>query len=334
MRISEICVVIYSHGKRGRFLTKVLSGLQSLDVGKVITVVSSADELSGKELENLKNSEVQSLLFNHNLGQGGGVRAGLEAAIQSEFDYYFILDDDLLPSQETFDKLIDFRTRQKQITKQPFALQCMRVDQFHSRKLFFRSGVLQITSPENGFLGFHISRFFDMLVYRTFKRNVPDFLQKPVIEMNAGFYGGLLIDRELLELIELPTRDYHIYVDDWEFTQQINAVGSQIFMLKNCQLTDLDQSIDYADRKSWFHHPVFDLKTDTRAYYYARNIAYFEKKWKVKSKWMYYLNKGTLLMLLFIMSLAKKRVARFNLTLRALSDAQNGKMGANPDFLY
>lgn len=330
----DICSITVTYGRRFHFVQGLIQALRREGIQNIVVVNNGCPKnVEEKLVEYCRDEQVILKTLDQNLGAAKGFKEGLLAALETSASFFWLLDDDNLLEPGILKKVTTYwETYQKIDKPSKTAFFCYREDQFQHKFLQRAGNGLSILPPVNAFLGFHIKKIFELVRHRSSKKKVKQTLfdEVQMIPTDAAFYGGLYIHRKLLEDIKLPNESYYFYADDWEFTNQVIKKGGEIFLLSNCVVKDQSTSANFSKRKNLFYHIIFEFDTDERAYYYARNVSFFEQHHRLVSPWMRMLNKWSVLGILLLFSLFNGQFKRFKIVLSALGDAQKNRMGKNP----
>lgn len=332
---SDICIVMLTHGSRMNLLKQTLDKVIALSFGHVVLAINDCKHADPKALEALEAMPVECVHLDRNYGSGGGYRIALERALISDKNHFWMLDDDLPPCQENLDSLIsNWEIKKQQHPDISFACFFYREDMLKHKKILVKDGVLQFTPYRDHFIGFSMARLPEILFNRFQKQHFGTIKLGETMRADSAFYGGFFIERRLVEQIGLPSLEYFIYMDDTEFTHRVCEQGGHIYLITSSTLKDIDSSLGLESRKSRLYHFVLDLNTHAKAYYWTRNIIYFELKKRVSSRSWYVLNGMVFMGMLFFASLLRGDIKRYFIVLNGVIDGFKGEMGENKAFTY
>lgn len=325
----KICAVTVTYGNRFSHVKHLTDVLIEAGLSTIVIIDNASEQASQLKLVELaKHQAIHLIRHKQNLGTGTGFKAGIEAALRSPCDMLWLLDDDNIPQPDTLTKLkLYWEQHDRSNKNNKTALFCFRKAQFENKLLIFTNNKLNLLPPLNGFLFFHVDRVW-MLIKGIFSSsNTYSSMTQQVVPLDAAWYGGLFFHRDLVNEIGLPDEKYHFYMDDLEYTQRILSQGGEVLLLPDCVINDMDTSVDFTKRKNLFYHIIFEFDSDLRAYYFVRNAAYFEHKYRLKNKLFSLFNRAILLSVLWLFSLLRSDFTRYKVMLRALKHARAGKMG-------
>lgn len=143
---------------------------------------------------------------------------------------------------------------------------------------------------------------------------------------------GFLFHRDLIQSIGLPNADFVLYADDNEFTYRIVKKGGRTLLVTSALLDDLESSWNIKRRFSNGFVGMLKGEGDFRAYYGMRNGTYFDARCFKKNAFLFWLNRKVYMIILFMLSIALKKHARYRLLHEAVDDGLSGRLGINERF--
>lgn len=325
MTASTVLVTL-TYGDRLEYLEELLArAFREKDIARAI-VVSNASVAELDQLFMLWPNRVQVIELDSNTGSANGYYVGIEAALKTGCEYIWLMDDDNAPTPGAFPLL-----------KQRLLDCIQRHGEDRTAVLGFRpehqadvaAGVPTrfITPPRSSYFGFHVHQLPYKLWRRTPWGKPKQRAVEPLLELPFAYYGGLLAHRRLIERIGLPRRELVLYADDTEYTFRISAAGGHLYLVPEAGLDDLESSWNVKRRTSNIYETYLLGSSDLRAYYAARNQAWFDKNLWVRSPLMYRFNRWVFLRLLHFFARRHGREGRLELLLRAIRDGEAGALG-------
>lgn len=328
----SVCAIILTYKDRINFVKQVSEALYEQGVLHIILVSNGTPK---NKLNELNYGERLTIIdLEQNCGSGKGYRAGLEAAINTSCEFFWLLDDDNLP-EETCLTTLRKNWGEQTLNTQPdkLALSCYRDDQFDNRELNVSGNKIHVQPRQNSYHGFHVSRLLDLINDRIIKKpseNITDLSYKePVYEIDGAFFGGLYMHRSLIQKISFPTDHYFVYVDDLEYSLRITEAGGKILMIRDAKIHGLDWSIPLKCRTSKLYHSTLDYVQPFRTYYCARNIEDYTRRKFVTNKALYYLNLSIFVMTIGTMAILRGRFKHYKLLVSGIVDSWLGRFGEN-----
>lgn len=241
--MSVIAVVVTYNRKK--LLVNCLDGLlRQTEPIKKIVVVDNASTDGTEEflLEKgfLKRDNIEYIKLKENTGGAGGFKAGIEYISKYNYDWCWLMDDDVYPEEKCLENMLNVYRE----TNGKFSiLQTNRVD-IHSKKS------LPYTTKFN---------FFNPFRLESVKCIYPDNMSENFAEIVSVPFEGPLIKREVLDKVGPIDSDYFIICDDADFSLRAHKLGFKIAVVKDAVMYRYSL---YLQKKS-----VFDWKD----YYMFRN---------------------------------------------------------------
>lgn len=322
-------LVTLTYGDRFNYLhTLVSRSLESPLIDRVI-VVSNASVAPLETLRSTWPDRVEVIYLDHNCGSAKGYSVGIKAALDAGAEYIWLMDDDNAPTINAIATLHQRLAQREQLDGHDKAA-VLGFRPTHQADI--AAGVPQrfAIQRRSSFFGFHVAQ----LPYKIWRRlpwGKPQRGQPPsdMVQLPFATYGGLLAHRSLYQRIGLPLDALMLYADDSEYTWRITAGGGRIFLVTEALLDDLEDSWNIKARTSNIYESFLLGGSDLRAYYGARNQAWFDKHVWASSALLYGLNRWVFFCLLRL--IAKRRGAEQRLTLieQAIADGESGVLGLN-----
>lgn len=321
-------LVTLTYGDRLEYLEELLArAFREKDITRAI-VVSNASVAELDQLFMLWPNRVQVIELDSNTGSANGYAVGIEAALKTGCDFIWLMDDDNAPTPGSFGLL-----------KQRLIDCTLRHGTDNTAVLGFRpthqadvaSGVPTrfIAPPRSSYFGFHVRQLPYKLWRRTPWGKPTPRPAQPLLELPFAYYGGLLGHTDLFRRIGLPRRDLVLYADDTEYTFRIGNLGGHLYLVPEAGLDDLENSWNIKARTSNIYETYLLGSSDLRAYYAARNQAWFDKNLWVTSPLMYRFNRWVFIRLLHFFARRHQRESRLALLLQAIRDGEAGALGMN-----
>ncbi len=328
-----VAVVTVTYGRRWHFLSQLLAALEDEPAVLCTVVVDNASEapVSGLTAAGKFDKRIVVVRADDNLGSAGGYKRGIEAALETNADFIYLLDDDNLPRRGAIRRLLQaFHEAGGAATT---AVLSLRPDRAEYALAAARRTALRFRP--NAFRGFHVAviakKKFDGVLGRR-HATTPAAAMVPV---EYAPYGGLMLHRDCIRKIGLPREDYFLYADDHEYSSRITQIGGSVLLCSDSIVDDLELSWNRLPRKHGI--TLFSDESDgMRVYYSVRNNVALERARVVRSRPAYLVNSGIYLFHQFLMALAVERrpgpaIHRLRLILRAFRDGWQGRLGKASD---
>ncbi|WP_413043933.1 glycosyltransferase [Pseudomonas sp. YJ42] len=323
-------VVTVTYGDRLAYLQQLIErALAFVEINEVI-IVSNAALAPLEQLSERWPGKVRLIQLQHNTGSANGYAVALEAALAGGADYIWMMDDDNAPTAAAVSIL------HREVARLGSLLGPDRVAVLGYRatqQADIAQGVppRYILQPRSSYFGFHIAQ----LPFKIWRR-LP-WAKRPgkrlaSISLPFAPYGGMLAHRSLYQRIGLPLKDLVLYVDDTEYTRRITASGGRLFLFTDAVIDELEQSWNIKARTRNIYEAFLLGDSDFRAYYTARNQAWFDKNVWAASPRLHRLNRAIFLTLLRLIARLRNTRERLALIEQAIHDGENGVLGMSKTF--
>lgn len=277
------CIILVTYGNRHHFLAKAVAAILRQSTARIVVIYNGNWDSASATID----PRVENICLEQNLGSAGGFRAGIEAALKLDTNYFLLLDDDNLPEAGCLEKL--FSTHAQLGGSPLLALQAFRPAQPWQR-LVVRKGMMTLGRPNTyGWFNLFNERH---LLWGQLGSRAPTTESEPnagnaPVQINVAAYGGLFIHRGALELGELPDPRYFCYYDDLDFTDRLVRRGVKIHLCADAMIADLDLSWHARTARA---HPAFSRSTpDKRIYLDLRNAFIFYRS-RMTNRALYLIN--------------------------------------------
>ena len=193
--MNKIAAVIVTYNRKDLLLECISAILGQEGVTPSIIVVDN-DSSDGTH-QSLKPliEEKRITYFNtgSNLGGAGGFQYGIRKAVESGYEYLWIMDDDCIPSGMALSALMSAAKQKKQCG-------------FLSSKVLWKDGSI-----------------CEMNVQReTLTRDVTNFEPGQIKPVVMASFVSLFVPAAVVKELGLPIKDFFLWTDDWEWTRRIS----------------------------------------------------------------------------------------------------------------
>ncbi|MGQ9701224.1 MAG: glycosyltransferase [bacterium] len=326
--LNKTYCVIPTYGNRISYLARLVALLLQNQVGHIVIIGNNMQSESLHTIRRFQANRniIKLILFPENRGPAYGFSAGINFALkQTNCEFIWLLDDDVLPERSTLPVLMKHWLNLERIYgRQNVALVPFRPDSQYNIR--YGKGLLYLR--RGAFLCFH----FLNLPYKFFKllkiESKREMRLPPLIEAPYAGYAGFLAHRTVYQRIGLPRLDFVLYQDDLEYTLRFTRNGGKIFLCTTTQIISLETSWSIKQQFKFGIQAWLNAREDYRVYYGARNQVYFERQF-YNNATMRFLNKMLFLTMFRILCIARKRKNRWDLVVNAIKDGEKGKLGYN-----
>ncbi len=210
---------------------------QSLKPDKLLIINNGSTD---NTLELLKSYDVE-VISQENSGSAGGWHSGIKYALDNNYNFIWLMDDDGFPDRTALQSLV------KEIKENINCVSSVLVDENNPNKLVFPMPVLDKKKFPSIF---------------SFKRKIKTTLELRMYYSKEGqypfihFFNGALLRIEAVKKIGNINKNYFLYGDELDFFYRISKVGG-VYSITN---------------SLHFHPDVNSRKVrDTWIYYYIKN---------------------------------------------------------------
>ena len=312
----RVCVVLVTYN-RSNCLATAIKAIEAQSVkpaGVLVFDNNSSDDtieyLKQQGYSEIKRGEEEQIdrSYYHsseNLGGSGGFSLAVELASQADFDYLWIMDDDVAPTKNCLEILLN----QMQQNKVQVTIPARKGPNFTDK--------VCIDLDTTNFL-----KFFIWWRKKYAKRP----LNRDTYTVKDMTFEGPLISNELVKRVGKPDGGYFIQFDDTDYAERLLRFSKIIYVRNAVLLRQLPAKI--------INHNEKKTPMNWKDYYFIRNNVVFDKRYG--KKWM--VRKiSPLLMVLYYVALSVKDGnvrTNFPIIIKAARDGMAGKMGKQVDPNY
>lgn len=330
----SVVAVTVTYGSRKKLLQKVLDNLVTLGLNRIIVVDNGANWNVKSELQDKYDNFIETVELKKNSGSAHGFFTGIRQALASNADYIWLLDDDLLPSAGSLEKIIN-EHKNISATNSPdkFAVLASRPDYVNLIKA--RGNICKLYPKNNTFLEFSAWDIPNKIYNRTgfFKSKGKAQKIESIFLMRRSPYGGLFFHRSVIDKIGYPNIDFGLYVDDYEYTERLSNCGGGVYLLVDATLNELEKSWNSSiNKKSPTSFENWLTGPDFRVYYTIRNMVYLETHRISFAKSIYCINKYIYLTVLIGFAFGMWKLSRLSLIFNAIAKGEKGELGLDPRY--
>lgn len=212
MRIAAIVVTF----NRKELLADCLDALlaQTQQLAQIYIVDNASTDGTGEFLESsdyLSDERIQHVRLPDNRGGAGGFRAGLQLALSSDCDWFWLLDDDAVAQQDALAKIVELSPVQN--------------DVYASCGVFAENdGQLNLCWSAELERGSRARRIREL---RELPRAAP---------VRSLPFLGFLIGRALVQKVGLPDASYFISGDDVDYSHRIRKAGGRLVLVRESHI--------------------------------------------------------------------------------------------------
>jgi len=286
-------------------LQKTLAALegQTCPVRKIIIVDNHSDEVYRQQLAGLTEGKehMEVLWMEENLGGAGGFENGMRHAREKYApDWYWIMDDDAYPREDTLEKLMHYKDLENLGCLAPLIWGV----EWQKYQLYHHKAIRRFYTVDQA----KFSRVEEM---------------GEVEQIDADAFVGTLFPARVVEEMGFPDGSLFIYGDDTEYTTRI-CQKYTIYLIKDAVIDHNDPPIANA---------VFSSRTYWKLYYTIRNKLLIAKKYNRgfrKAAAVFLLLGHSMWQIAYSLArkgLGKERFLRMKYVLKGTADGLAGRKG-------
>lgn len=253
LAMNSIATVVVTYNRKTLLLENLQHLLDQTYDGFDILVVDnhSTDGTKDAIASYLQNERIVYYDTGSNLGGAGGFQYGLKKAVESGYDYIWLMDDDSLPTETALEELVKAN------------------DDYNGEEGFLSSKVIW---TDGEICNMNIQRL-------SATKKVKDF-SAPRIPIVVASFVSLFVPAKVIRDVGLPFKEFFIWTDDWEYTKRIAnkypcyLVTDSVVVHKTASNTGSNIALDSEERLG-------------RYKYAYRNEMYFYKREGVKGLFYY-----------------------------------------------
>ena len=218
---------------RKELLLECISAVLSQEGGAPDVIVVDNASSDGTEEALRPYAERKEILYfntGSNLGGAGGFHYGIRRAVELGYDYFWIMDDDCVPTKTALSCLISAAREDPDFG-------------FLSSKVLWKDGSICRMNVQR----------------ETLTGNVTDFRRKRIPAAMASFVS-LFLRADVVREMGLPIKEFFIWTDDWEYTRRISrkypcwVITDSVVVHKSKTNIAADISRESADRLDRFYY--------------------------------------------------------------------------------
>ena len=240
----RIAAVVVTYNRKDLLQENIISLLQQEPEAPNIIVIDNHSTDGTKEAiqHYIDAGQIQYCDTGSNLGGAGGFSFGIRYAVEHNYDYIWLMDDDCIPYRDALSALL--QTDNELGGNYGFL----------SSKVVWKDGSLCIMNLQR----------------ETVTKRIQS-LDEELKRVEAASFVSLFLQKKTVLEIGLPIKEFFIWTDDWEYTRRISkkylcyAVGKSIVVHKSKYNMAADIS-----RDDYSKLPFYLCAYRNEIYYYRR----------------------------------------------------------------
>lgn len=208
----KVCCVVVTYNRKKLLIECINSILQqTVSVNDIIVIDNNSSDGTKEFLEANKLMEkVCYKRLEENVGGAGGFNEGIKEALNKEYDWVWIMDDDSIPNSTALEELL----KANDILKgENVSFLCSKVIGINNEQMN-----IPIVSDRNGENGYPIWM---------------KYLNESIIEVKAATFVSVLIKTEAIKQVGLPWKQFFLWGDDIEYTLRLSKYFGQGYVIGN-----------------------------------------------------------------------------------------------------
>lgn len=193
--MNKVAAVVVTYN-RIRLLKECLDALQKQIYSCDILVVDNASTDGTEEYVNIIKKKYSNIFYKNtgaNIGGAGGFNFGMRWAVESGYDYVWVMDDDCIPEHDALKAFFNAD------------IHLGGNYGFLSSKVLWRDKSISHMNVQRETMYKNLKTFDDMI--------------KSVV---MASFVSLFIPVKIIKEVGLPIKDFFIWTDDWEYTRRIS----------------------------------------------------------------------------------------------------------------
>ncbi|MFH0818678.1 MAG: glycosyltransferase family 2 protein [Patescibacteria group bacterium] len=246
----KIAAVVVTYNRK-ELLKECLDSLLKQDhkLDAIIIIDNASNDGTGEMLEKkyLNNSVFDYINLKENLGGAGGFHYGIKRACEKGFDWIWCMDDDVVPQSNALQNMLNVSLDKK------IGYLCSRVVGINGESI--NTPVIDFRKNIN--------------MYPSWEEN----LNKSLVKVRFSTFVSVLLNRNIVNKVGLPFKEFFIWGDDTEYTSRITNI---------CPGYIVGNSIVVHKRKIQEPPEIFREKDPVRIknfFYKTRNVLFYKKKY-------------------------------------------------------
>ncbi|WP_240049653.1 glycosyltransferase family 2 protein [Loigolactobacillus coryniformis] len=241
--MSVSCIVVTYN--RIALLKECLTALikQTVPIEHIIIVNNNSSDGTDQYIDNLDNDRILPINLERNIGGAAGFQLGLKKAFENyNDDFFWIMDDDTIPSVNALEALI----ASLKVIPKKFGFLCSNVRWTDGTPSNMPSPAL----------------------------NWPIYADKGLIEVTKATFVSILVNRQIVKELGLPIKEMFIWGDDTEYTTRLSENYTSYFVTNSIVTHKTPQTLNNI---TYLNDTVDRI---SRYFYLYRNLVFISKKYK------------------------------------------------------
>lgn len=306
----NIATVIVTFNRKALLIECIEANLaQTRPADRIIVVDNASTDGTPERLADhgfLEDDRIEYLRLDENIGGAGGFARGMARAMEGDFGWMWLMDDDASPNPDALEKLLEgLAGLPAETPDKPCVL-------------------TSCVTTKTGEIDTQHRRLFNFTMLDS-KRVKAEAYSLPISEIDVGSFVGFMVNRAAVDRVGLPRADFFIYYDDTEYSLRIKRAGGNIYLVSRSRIVhpeDPNDSKSFSRSSAYLWRNFYQLRNRVQTYrlYTPNGPVLFYRVLRALI--------GTLVSIVFFQPDKWRRCSIFS---RAISDGYRGKLGKTID---
>lgn len=334
LMVNTVTVVTVTYGNRASQLIQSLESAFHEGVDLAVVVDNGSQNDVASILAQKFFDRVKVIQMGINTGSAQGFAEGLKTAFNDGAEFILMLDDDNVLEAKAL-KTLKQGWQNNLVGNKQADLITLGFRPDHQADVAEGLSTNRMNPHPDSFFGFHIVDIPFKIWRRTpwFRRKSAMKMLPSKVLMTVAPYSGMFFHRSFLAKYGYPNPDFVLYGDDTEFSYRVTRAGGSIWLLTEARLSDLETSWSVKKRFNFIFDGFLLGEGDYRAYYCARNQAYFEEHCRKHRRSIRNINRLVFLFILKMIALKHGKLKRFKILLEAIKNGESAILGIHRNYL-
>ncbi len=270
----RVCAVVVTYNRKA-LLSGCLESLlaQSYALERIIVIdnasMDGTETLFG-DSGAFARPQISHIRLAANTGGAGGFHEGFRRALEEDWDWLWVMDDDGLPHREALESLLNAPSSAGKI-RGPVVLARESMLDLESNQLAFGGSVDTAAGP---------------IIIRT-RADIARESRDGILYGYACVFNGVLIERDAVEQIGLPKKEFFIWGDEWDYIFRARHLGIEMAtVIQALYWHPLERAETAKVRLLGVEYELPRARSRSRNYLIIRNYAYLAARHRGLFAWI------------------------------------------------
>ncbi len=306
----SIAAIIVTFNRKALLIECLEANLaQTRSLDRIIVIDNASTDGTPEHLTDhglLEDDRIDYIWLDENIGGAGGFARGMARAMEGDFDWMWLMDDDAIPDADALEKLLAGRGGLPTHTAgEPYVL-------------------TSCVTGKTGEIDLQHRRRVDLATLGSTALETEAYSLR-VAEIDAGSFVGFMVSRGTVDKVGFPRADFFIYYDDTEYSLRIRKAGGKIYLIPRSRIVHPE---DRSDSKTALRSPSYLW----RNFYQLRNQIQTYRLYMSNGPILFYrVLKILINMFVSVLFFQPDKWRRSRTFLRAILDGYRGNLGKTID---